>query len=394
MNCFFIDTFELTYKTTFDYIKEKLDEVPKNCVKKGEFYYPVSLEESRAGIDMRTRKCSKGEHHKKGENYKIVLRVATGKIPYFKNEIRHINTKDDFNKMIDYVNKFIEYRLPDLNINDFELTRIDITKDIHGIPEPVIHEYIMLMRRMFIPGKFEHNKQLEENTKNFRKEDSFNALMKKGNTSIVEFVVYNKSRAAIDQKLTDKELEYYKDTMRMEIRCYKKYIKKMTNEESTIEILNHMFYWKECFARREYYNVFELYDGDLTFLNYYWIKKYIEKEINGKPKHKKNMLALSKILDRDSLPDLAKTQSIYSKKHNALLSTMSGFYDLHISPVPIKNKDYPFLQSLSSILEFKEPTSTDVDLYLKLCKRTRQKKLLIHAISEEFYKFTGVMKNE
>ena len=50
----------------------------------------------------------------------------------------------------------IKFRMPDLDINDFELTRIDITKDIHKVPETVIKEYIMLMR-MFVPDKFELN---------------------------------------------------------------------------------------------------------------------------------------------------------------------------------------------------------------------------------------------
>ena len=36
-NNYFIDTIELTYHTTFEYITEKLGTVPKKCVKKGEF---------------------------------------------------------------------------------------------------------------------------------------------------------------------------------------------------------------------------------------------------------------------------------------------------------------------------------------------------------------------
>lgn len=110
-NNYFIDTIELTYHTTFEYITEKLSTVPKKCIKKGEFYYPTSLEANRSGIDMRTRKCSKGERHRKGENYKIVLRIATGKIPYFKDEVKHVEMRDDLDKMIYYVNEFIKFRI-------------------------------------------------------------------------------------------------------------------------------------------------------------------------------------------------------------------------------------------------------------------------------------------
>lgn len=392
-NNYFIDTIELTYHTTFEYITEKLGTVPKKCVKKGEFYYPTSLEANRSGIDMRTRKCSKGERHRKGENYKIVLRIATGKIPYFKDEVKHVEMRDDLDKMIYYVNEFIKFRMPDLDINDFELTRIDITNDIHKVPETVIKEYIMLMRRMFVPDKFELNEQLEKNTKDFRREDFFNALMKKGNTSIAEFVVYNKARAAIDQDLTGTELEYYKNTMRLELRCYKSYIRKMADETTTIEILRHMFERRSYFIEREFYRIFDVEERTQSFLNIYWLKKYIKRSIDGKPKHKKYMIELSTILDRDSLPNITDAQLIYCDDHCSSLGVMNWFNDIHISPVTIKNKDYPFLQSLSSALGFNDPTPTDTRLYEYLLKKTRNRKFYLNA-SDNYYEFEGVPRCE
>ena len=52
------------------------------------------------------------------------------------------------------------------------------------------------MRTMTLGYGCKHNTELEENTEDFRIEDSFNVV---NNSQGVEFVVYNKHRAAVDQ---------------------------------------------------------------------------------------------------------------------------------------------------------------------------------------------------
>ena len=42
-NNYFIDTIELTYHTTFEYITEKLGTVPKKCIKKVNFIIRLHL---------------------------------------------------------------------------------------------------------------------------------------------------------------------------------------------------------------------------------------------------------------------------------------------------------------------------------------------------------------
>ena len=103
------------------------------------------------------------------------------------------------------------------------MTRIDITKDIKGIPENLIHEYILLMRRMRLYSGYSFNTNLEKNCTEFRKEDSVNIV---SDSQGIEFVIYNKHRAAIDNNYDDEILGYYEDTMRMELRCNRKFIKK------------------------------------------------------------------------------------------------------------------------------------------------------------------------
>ena len=87
MNSYFIDTFELTAHIPFSYIKANL--IDKYSSKKisdkdKEYYYPASLDKNYEGIEMRTKKCSKGEYHKRGETYKIRLKITTRKVPKFK----------------------------------------------------------------------------------------------------------------------------------------------------------------------------------------------------------------------------------------------------------------------------------------------------------------------
>lgn len=105
------------------------------------------------------------------------------------------------------------------------------------------------------------------------------------------------------------------------------------------------------------------------------------------------MIDLSTILDRDSLPNITDARLIYCDSHSSSLGVMNWFDDIHISPVTIKNKDYPFLQSLSSALGFNDPTPTDTRLYEYLLKKTRNRKLYLRA-TDNYYEFEGVPRCE
>ena len=67
--------------------------------------------------------------------------------------------------------------------------------------------------------------------------------------------------------------------------------------------------------------------------------------------------------------------------------------DVHVESVTIKNKDYPFLQSLSGALGFNDPTPTDTRLYEYLLKKTRNRKFYLNA-SDNYYEFEGVPRCE
>lgn len=269
--------------------------------------------------------------------------------------------------MICNVDKLINHWFEDLHIDDFKLTRFDITKDIQGIPEPVIQEYIMMMRRHFTPDIFELNTPLEENTQDFREYDSFNALKKdeEQKQKEVEFVVYNKHRAGIDQQLSSSELEYYSDTMRLEIRCLKKYFKERTKDFTTSRALMYLFKRREDIAQSVYKEVLKSFEGftNTSFIQYSWQKKFINCRTKKKVKKREKMLWLTKKLRKKSTPTVHEALSLYNKKERAKERLICYFEEIGFSPVPINNKNIPFMQSLRSILGFEEPSEHDKELY-------------------------------
>ena len=85
-----------------------------------------------------------------------------------------------------------------------------------------MQQFILLIRRIPLGRGFFLNKELEEKCIGFRKEDSFNAV---NDSKGIEFVLYNKYRAALDQNYPDIDRERYRNVLRMELRCSRKYIK-------------------------------------------------------------------------------------------------------------------------------------------------------------------------
>lgn len=383
MSGYFIDTFELTYKTSYDNMQNFLKKYAKRLVDKKHKIWEVRLP-PQIGIHMITKKCSKWDKHDKGKNYKFVITVSTDNIPYKKDKTEHIYDFDGFMEVIRLMNEFIELRLPGENINSLELTRIDITKDIQGIPEPMIQEYILMMRNIFSPCYFDFNKQLEENTKGFRKEDSFNALRSWKTSSEVEFVVYNKHRAAVDKNMSDKELEFYKDTLRMEIRCFRRFYRERVKGLSTIDALKYIFIHKEDIARSIYDEVFIRYN-DVCFMQDHWLKKMIVRKNSGKEKKCKKMLWLADRLSYKKHPPLFELLDEYSKDRKSQTRLLNYFSELGAAPFPIKNKDIPFMQSIESLLEFQPTTENDRKLFKYLKKKTRGKQVFLHESDDVGY---------
>ena len=190
MNSDFIHTLELYYRDDFNEIKELTRNITLINMK-GKY---VCTNYSSIGITIYSLPCMKEGRDGKG-NYKLSLVVNPSRLIENDTCINRIEGFRDLSKAIDLLNGFIRRLFSPLILNDFKLGRIDITRDIRKIPESVIQEYILLMRTMTLGYGYQKNKKLEEKTKDFRIEDSFNVL---NESQGAEFVVYNKHRAAID----------------------------------------------------------------------------------------------------------------------------------------------------------------------------------------------------
>lgn len=371
MNDYFIDTFELTYKASFDEIRQLTKHMDFFKVKDKKYY--ICNDRSTMGFMLKSTPCSRGERYNENKKHKLVIRVDPDRV--FRKGIKdkHIYDIETFDHMIEYMDTLLEYWFKDISLNDFQLTRIDITKDIHDIPEPIIREYIMLMRQMPLYSGFKLKKYYRM-PDGYLPENSFEVW---NNESRLEFVVYNKHHEVMSKtKYSDEDKEYYKNTMRLEVRCNRRYFKNQTKDLTTKEALMKIFRIREHIAEDTFRSVFHYFE-DVCFLAPYWQKKYISKYNSNKTAKAAKMLWLSEKMNDKSRPAFESILELYPKSYDAKINLIRYFEDMGLSPIPILNRDIPYLQSVSSILGFSTVSTRDEKYYRMISARST-KKLFIY----------------
>lgn len=373
MNIYFIDTLELTYSSDFDDIIKLTKNFKMVDPKKGagnkEF---ISTELSGMGIIIKTRRSSKAELYKSSNKYKLVLRINPNKFykPYMKTE--HISNIIEFCDMVERLDMQIQYCFSGLTIDDFEITRVDLTEDIHGIPEDKITQYIRIMRQLYLTLGFHHNKKLEENTEDFDPDSSFNAV---NDSKKVEFVVYNKGHEVRSKKnSSDEQKEHYKDTMRVEVRCRKKFADKLSEKAYTAQKLVEIYRRRMEVIRDVFDDVFVL-NKDSCFISPYWQKKQIKKYVSGKTKLGKKMNDFSKQLAHASRPTMESVIENSEKCQRSVSKLLSKFEDMGISSVTTSDKETPLLQSLNTLFGFSLPSEEEKALYEYIRRKSRGKEV-------------------
>lgn len=268
MNKYFIHTIELYRLITYS----EFECLNKNLRRFNNGTEYRCLDHEKDGITIVFRKCTDNEKKKKGSRYGYKLIVIFNPSRLIENNtyINRIWNKDVFKSSITLFNEKIKWIfekiIPDIcGINDFMLSRIDITKDIFCVPENVIQEYIKTLRRLPLNYGYALNTQLEENCSTFKPENSINILNKSRG---FEFVLYNKHQAAIDQNYPDDIQEHYADTLRMELRCNRKFIKKSTKDYDTIHSMCYFYANMESMVEDIFYRLFTC-DTDLCFISHY-----------------------------------------------------------------------------------------------------------------------------
>lgn len=338
---------------------------------------------SHYGIIIIFRKCTENEKKKKGSQlgYKLMLVINPSRLI---EENTYYNKILDFNKFhnaIIFLNEKIaeifENIIPDISgIDDFVLGRIDITKDIKNVSYEFIQEYILTLRRLPLRCGYSFNTELEKSCQTFRFEDSCNII---NDSRAIEFVLYNKHRATVDQKYPDDVQEFYKDTLRIELRCKRKFIKKHTKNNSTCEAL-FLIYLKKTEFTEEIFDAIFSCDINAGFLSYYWLTKIIDAKTSRKKK--KKMLKLVNYLHNypDKTLDEALPFLFPSLKTQCTLLT--AFDSLEISPLPIQSKDIAYMQSIASLLEFSQPSEKGRIYADVINRKSRGKQLFISPLRQ------------
>jgi len=376
MNNYFIHTIELYRLIGYDdYINLHKIRRFKNTGNKILDEYRCT-DYSHYGIIIIFRKCTENEKKKKGSQlgYKLILVINPSRLI---EENTYYNKIFDFNKFhnaIVFLNEKIaeifENIISDISgIDDFVLGRIDITKDIKNVSYEFIQEYILTLRRLPLRCGYSFNSELEESCQTFRFEDSCNII---NDSRAIEFVIYNKHSATMDQKYPDDVQEFYKDTLRIELRCKRKFIKKHTKNQSTYEALLFIYARKTEFTK-EIFNAIFSCDINASFLSYYWLTKIIDAKTSRKKK--KKMLKLVNYLHNYPDKTLDEALSFLFPSLKTQCTLMTAFDSLEVSPLPIQSKDIAYMQSIASLLEFSQPSEKG-RIYADVINRKSRGKLV------------------
>lgn len=377
MNTYFIHTFELNYLLTFyeyDTLKRSLDRFYKD----GSY---ICTSHTNDGITIFFRKCNKNEIKRKGPCYpfKLTLVINPSRLIEPGTYVNKIFNPDDFMYAIDILDEKIKSifseLIPDISgIDSFNLSRVDITKDILNVPENIIHEYIRIIRQLPLHYGYHINSQLEENCLSYNPDYSVNIVNDSNKT---EFVLYNKHQATIDQSYPTEIQEYYKDVLRMELRCGRNFIKKETKDMEVSDALRY-FYRNMHSVVPYIYDIIFTRGGSVCFLSYSWLKKMIKKSTGSKKKKREKMLNLAGSLHKNPNKDFDDVLFRLFKSDKARDNITSYFTSISLSPIAISNPDILFMQSLDSLLEFKKLGKEEGFYFEFLRSKEKGKELFLH----------------
>ena len=350
-----IDTEDFLYfKNSFDFMRDH-SYSPEN-----ERYVNCILADS--GVIMTVRRCSNNEIMTHKSAFMLEFRIDPNKLLYTGDVIRHIHDRELFKDAIDALCNKIEFLAGSRghgDIDEYRLSRLDITRDVHGIPEKMIHEVNRMLYRLPMYEGYGHNTELEENCTDFRREDSFNAV---NSSRGIEFVIYNKHQAALDNDFSDEALSFYKDTVRIELRCKKKYIDKHFKGKNMRKTLLNAFDNMRESVMEIYGRLFK-FPTDVCMLESKLLIKYLFERCESKKDRCRRMVTLLNGLDKYPEESLqAVLDSLYcSEKRQQKIK--DNYEEYGVSPISVRDTTVPFIQSLDSLLEFEIVTFSELDLY-------------------------------
>ena len=197
---YFIHTIELIKAIDIEKYKELISKCNFNSknYKWIGFQNFINLEYIQYGIRLEIRKCTNNEIKNYSKPFLITVIVNMNMLIYNMDLTKQIHSTDEFDEAIETLFDIMDKIDSDFQIGDIDesnLSRLDIARDVHGIPENIIKEVNKMLYRIPMYDGYTNNKSLEENCPSFMRENSFNI---ENNSQGFEFVVYNKHQAALD----------------------------------------------------------------------------------------------------------------------------------------------------------------------------------------------------
>lgn len=379
---YFIHTFELNRKITFAEYNDlvhyfKCMRCRQDSLKK--LYGLACTTYSKEGIMLRFRNCSKNEKKRNPNlSYMLEIIVNPSKVLFEGCAINQIQEKLLFKEALDVLNEklkkiFEQSGFSYGSLDDFVLQRIDITRDVDQIPKLISRELFAILKKMRLRRGYEINEPCKYNGYSYPSRNSCNIINK---SQGIEFVFYDKYDAARDQGCTAEERLYFRDTVRIELRCNRKFIRRKKKKGDGVPEQLLQFYRKGRDYVSEIYGAIFLDRTDLCYLSYPVAEKYIKLK-NPQPKRQEKMLLLASKMNQRSVKNLTDELSDAFESSKIRNNVIEHFCEIGISPVAIYNKKIPYIQSLDSLLEFEPIEDVEYYIYTFAQKKTRKKEVFL-----------------
>lgn len=352
----FIHTFELSrfidYKDYLD-LKSELPNANSRGGKK-EKYLVYDSSYNNEGIAIALRQTSEKEWKYPGAKENIlILYVNVSKLQVTGDERNYIECAEEFIDALNILKQkisiiFLETCMAGISLNDFWVSRADITKDV-TLPEEKIPFLLSCIRRLDLKYGFMLNEALEENTQGFDSKRSVNIVSKSRG---YEFVFYDKGKSLLGKDYATEELvEYFRNVLRIELRCRRKYISKIT-EGSTFETILQLYSLRNTIFYKEYKSLFATSTSE-PFVSLVIARREIDYKYWSKEKKRKQARALVEFLakNEDSLPSEACLHLF--NKESTEKTVLRHLQETGISPITIyRNEEgIVFISALDEIVE-------------------------------------------
>ncbi|MGN0594581.1 MAG: phage/plasmid replication protein [Hominimerdicola sp.] len=367
MNKYFLHTIELMKAIDTDkFVKlKKNNDFKIKCAFESENY--INTKYCMKGLVIEIRKYSNNEIKTYKKLFQMTIVANISKLIYNDDPVNHIYSLDDLKwaveNLLDLMDELnTEYHIGE--IEEFTLNRLDIARDVHNIPENIIKEVNKMLYRLPMYEGYTHNTRLEKNCIGFKRENSFNAV---NNSQGIEFVVYNKHKATLDNNYAPRFCDYYMDTIRIELRCKKKYINTHFLDKNLkgtlINAYNDMLFSVETVYKRLF-----KFPTNICHLESKILIKYLFDQTGNKKSRCRRMVTLLDELDKYPNEDLQKALDSVYPSEKRQRNIKNQYMNYGVSPITMRNSSVPFIQSIDSLLEFTIPTEKESELYLKAKK--------------------------